>query len=329
MRSGKISESILKRSVLKEIKTKNNNVRSGAGLGCDAAVINCDGPAVTATTTVTLGEEFWGLIGINRVRNDIACMGGRMDSILVNITLPRDFDEQLLKRIMRQTEEICRQYDVQIAGGHTEIFEDVLRPVVSYTGIGTCRYESGRRAVCGQDIILTKWIGMEGAYLLFNYKKDELLARFPHQMLSFIENSPAWLSITEEAYLAKENGAGYVHNLSNGGIFNALWDLSVNADVGIKVDFKRIPVRQEIIEICEYYDINPYQLMSGGSLLITADRNINLAQILCDEGIPAVVIGETTKDHNKLLINEDEVRYLDTPGRDELWKIMDMCRERR
>ena len=40
-------------------------------------------------------------------------------------------------------------------------------------------------------------------------------------------------------------------------------------------------------------------------------------------GIPAVRIGELTEDHDKILKNDDEIRYLDLPQTDELLKIME------
>lgn len=321
MRSGKISESILKRSVLKEIHAKNEDVITGAGVGIDAAVIKCDDSMVCATTTVTLGEGFWGELGIIRVWNDIACMGGRMQAAMVNITLPEDFDEKVLKSIMRQSDEVSKRLGVQIVGGHTEISGQVLKPLVSYTGFGNKMYNSSKKIKPGDKIAITKWIGMEGAYLLTQYKEEELKKRFPAQMIEPVRRMGEWLTIHEEAYLATEHGASFVHNLSNGGVLNGLWELSVRGKCGIRADFKKIPVRQEIIEICELFDLNPYQLLSGGSLLMTIPQGSDTIEAIKEQGIPVCIIGEVTGGNDKILINEDEIRYLDVPARDELWKI--------
>ena len=79
---------------------------------------------------------------------------------------------------------------------------------------------------------------------------------------------------------------------------------------------------QEIIEICEIFDVNPYELESCGALLMTADNGHDIIKILSDAGIKASVIGRTTADHNKILRNDDEVRYLDTPNRDEVYRFI-------
>lgn len=322
MRSGKISESILIRSVLKEIRYKKQNVITGAGIGNDGALIQNDSQVVTATTTVTLGDGYWGLIGVNRVVNDIACMGGVPDGISVNITMPEKFNEKVLKDIMRQTERQCIEHGMQIIGGHTEICNAVNRPVVSYTVIGHREYVISGDIKPEQKIILTKWIGMEGAYLLSQYKRQELRARFNGQLMDFVEQTRLWMSVREEAEIASRSGAVYMHNLSNGGILNALWELAGKGNVGVKADLKKIPVRQEIIEVSEFFNINPYQLLSGGSLMIIVPAESQLEELLIEKGIPAIVIGEVTDSNDKILVNDDEIRYIDASKRDELWKVI-------
>lgn len=323
MHSGKLSESIIKRSVLKEIHAKNPQVISGAGIGRGAAVMAGEGDMAVSTTTVTLGEDYWGVIGINRVANDIACMGGCIRGVLMNVTMPSRFQEKLLKEIMRQSDAVCKEMGLQIIGGHTELSDNVSKPVISYTGVGNRKYRITGKAAPGQQIAVTKWIGMEGAFLMSRYCKESLRQRFPAQMLDFAENCHKWLSVCEEASLAAQNGVSYMHNLSNGGILNALWELSVYDKLGMTVDFKKIPVRQEIIEMCELYRMNPYRLLSGGSLLMTFEPKCGIVSILEEYGIPVSIIGEVTDSNDKILQNEDEVRFIDVTCRDELWKIID------
>lgn len=323
MHSGKLSESIIKRAVLKEIHAKNPQVASGAGIGNGAAVIMTGGAVVTATTTVTLGEGYWGLVGINRVANDIACYGGQIIGVLMNVTMPSKFHEKLLKEIMRQSEAVCKEMGLQIIGGHTELSDTVTKPLISYTGLGSRKYDVSGKVRQGQQIAVTKWIGMEGAFLMRQYKKKELSERFPRQMLDFAKDCGKWLSVQEEADLAAECGVSYMHNLSNGGVLNALWELSVYGKSGMTVDFRKIPVRQEIIEMCEFYNMNPYRLLSGGSLLMTFEPECGIVSMLEKHGIPVVIIGELTDSNDKILFNEDEVRYIDVTCRDELWKLVD------
>ena len=93
-------------------------------------------------------------------------------------------------------------------------------------------------------------------------------------------------------------------------------------NVGLDIDFRSIPVKQEIIELCEMYDINPYKLESDGALLIAADDADTLINLLEKEGIKAAVIGRATDNNDKVINNLDEVRYLDTPQRDEIYRFL-------
>ena len=79
---------------------------------------------------------------------------------------------------------------------------------------------------------------------------------------------------------------------------------------------------QETIEFANHYDIDPYRMRSAGSLLAVTRDAESLIGKLEDNGIPAVRIGELTGDHDKILRNDEEIRYLDLPQPDELLRII-------
>ena len=81
-------------------------------------------------------------------------------------------------------------------------------------------------------------------------------------------------------------------------------------------------MKQETIEICEFFEINPYDLLSGGCLLMAADNGYDLARILEGTGIPAAVIGKTTGSHDRVVINEEERRFLELPKPDEIYRVL-------
>jgi hydrogenase maturation factor len=91
---------------------------------------------------------------------------------------------------------------------------------------------------------------------------------------------------------------------------------------GLEADLKAIPIRQETIEVCEFLGVNPYLLTSAGSALIACDDAEALLQKLSERGINAAVIGHLKEGHEKVLRNDDEMRFLDMPQADELVRIM-------
>ena len=76
---------------------------------------------------------------------------------------------------------------------------------------------------------------------------------------------------------------------------------------------RKIPVRQETIEICEVFGENPYELPSEGCLIMTAENGNALVDALLREGIPAVVVGRTTGGNDRVLYNEGRKQFLNKP----------------
>jgi hydrogenase maturation factor len=113
-----------------------------------------------------------------------------------------------------------------------------------------------------------------------------------------------------------------MHDVTEGGIFGALWEIGAASKVGLEVDLKKVLLKQETVEICEYYDINPYLLISSGCMLMVTNKANLLVDRLKAEGIPAAVIGRITEGNDRIIINEEERRFLEPPKSDELYKVM-------
>ena len=86
-------------------------------------------------------------------------------------------------------------------------------------------------------------------------------------------------------------------------------------------DMKKLSIKQETIEVCEHFRLNPYQLTSVGCMLMVTDKGEELADALTKEGIKASVIGRLTESNDKIISNGEEIRYVDRPAPDELKKI--------
>ena len=52
---------------------------------------------------------------------------------------------------------------------------------------------------------------------------------------------------------------------------------------------------------------------STGSLLLAAEDGNRLVMDLKQQGIPAVVVGKATADNDRVVINEEERRFLEPP----------------
>ena len=311
LRSGKAGENVLDRSVFKRIH----------------AVYNKGEQVTMSADPVTLAVSAIGEYAVYAVVNALSAEKILPVSFRPVILLPPGTEESRLREIMDQISRACASQELVLEGGHTEITSAVTRPVVTgcCTGVPMAgNYTEEPESPCARQIVMTKWAGMEGSCILAQERED-LQKVFPETLLHRMRSLGGLLSVKKEAVICAEEGAHYLTDLSEGGFYAALWRLSKKAQRGLRVDLKSVPVLQETIEIANYFDIDPYRMRSAGSLLAVTDDAERLTARLAESGIYAVRIGELSpdpKDHDKILTNGEEIRYLDLPQPDELLKIM-------
>ena len=209
-------------------------------------------------------------------------------------------------------------------GGHTEVSAVVNQPLVSVTGVGKVKKgeivaTSGLKP--GQDLVVTKWIGLEGSAIVASEKEQELKEKLPSELVETAKSFADLLSVVDDAKVAMKVGVSAMHDVTEGGIFGALWEMAEASGVGLDIDLKKIPIRQETIEICEVYDINPYLLISSGAMLVGTDHGSRLVEELTRAGIHASVIGYAVEGRDRIVRNGDEKRFLEPPKTDELYKV--------
>lgn len=326
MRTGKISENVLKRSVLRLIKNRREEVVKGAEVGGNCAFLswgNTQGMSALSTQMAALPVKNAAYLAVMAACNNLAAEGARAAAVMLSLALPKEAPEDLLKEIMGQAERCCEALQVQIAGGHTEVSPSVQCPVITATAVGEAQEMLYKKKsnVSDMDIVMSKWTGLEGTAVLAGEKEADLLERFPVRLVDKAKKCEEYLSIASEAAIALKSGVYAMHDVRSGGIFGALWELSRKIDVGLTVNLKQIPIRQETIEICEFLGLNPYELLSGGSLLMVTENGGKLKAELENAGIFASVIGRTNGTNDKIIVNQDETRYLTMPAADEIYKF--------
>ena len=328
MKIGKVPEQVLIRSVLNKIKCDREEILIGpaAGQDCAALAIGGDEAFIISSDPITGTSSDVGYYGIHVTVNDLAAAGSEPVAVIFTMLLPEGFEESELRKIIEDAEGCCRDLGIAIAGGHTEITAAVNVPIITVTGIGRMPKDeliSLKQVRPGDELVITKSIALEGTSIIAKEKKKELEERFSPDFVETAANFDKLISVLPESRIAMKQGVHAMHDITEGGIFGALWEMASGSGCGVTCDLKKIPVRQESIEICEYFDINPYMLMSSGSLLIAVPEGTGqtLKEKLEEAGIDGEIIGVMTDSNDKKIINGEEVRYLDRPKSDELYKI--------
>ncbi len=307
MKCGKVSQTVLRRSVLKEIKPEREE----------------NAERLSSINAATAVYDRIGRYAFFKAVNDLAAKGACVDRVLALALFPPDAEEEEIRRAAAEFGALCRQYGIRPVGGHTEISSAVTRPVITVSASGRAADPAyPAKAQAGDSLILTKSIALEGTAILAHIKEKKLKEYFPAFLVERAKQFEESLSVLEEAEIARTAGVHAMQDLSQGGIFGALWEFAETSDIGMEIDLKRIPIRQETVEICDYLDVNPYGLISGGSLLLAAPDGEEVLLRLKEKNISAAIIGRVTKEKGRKLHNDGEVRYLDRSKTDEIFRII-------
>lgn len=187
-----------------------------------------------------------------------------------------------------------------------------------------------KRAAFGDmDIVMTGFAGLHGSVILAYDRSEKLRSRYPasfleeakaqeRQVWQIPEAAPAGKSDGRSTYSFFEKEIKGIYLLSEGGVFAGLWNMGELTGVGLEIYIKKIPIKQETIEICNFFDVNPYQMFSEGSCLLLAENGGRLKKRLAGQGIFSEVIGFTRENNDRVVINGEERRFLERHYKDAL-----------
>jgi hydrogenase maturation factor len=297
---------------------RDTRVIVGPKIGEDAAVIDFGESYLVAKTdpiTFATDEIGWYLICVNS--NDIATMGAVPKWLLTTILLPENrTTEASVRRIMEQINTACNHFGITLCGGHTEITYGLDRPIV----IGQMLGEVGKDklivssgAQAGDDLILTKGLGIEATSIIARECEADLLAKFSPAFLNRAKQyltSPG-ISVLEEAQIAVGTGGVHaMHDPTEGGVATAIHELAHAANLGVVVWQDALLISEETEQLCGELDLNPLGVISSGALLIAADptKSSEIVSAITERDIPSKVIGQLLPPESGCWIEADSQR---------------------
>lgn len=330
MKVGNISQTVYKRSIEKQLnKVREEILYQPSKEEHSIAVCIEEGNAMVSAEATTFGtSREIGIYALSRALNDLLAWRATPLAISLSIMLPVKTSEAFLKQMIETMRLICLQEQVSIAEVKTEVNPTLRQVFVSVRAYGQANPNTIIRtsgAVSGQDIVLCGTIGLEGVLRILDEKQVELQERF---IPAFLRKAKAHKENLTQFHLGKalaDLDITAIHQIGSGGILAALWNLAEASDIGLVVERAKMSIDQETVEICEYYNVNPYSMTSAGSFLIVTQNGEALVDQLAKEGIRASRLGITTKEKARVITSGEEKRYLDRPAPDELmcwWQRM-------
>lgn len=173
----------------------------------------------------------------------------------------------------------------------------------------------------GQDLVVAGYAGLAGTVLLIKKKRQELEQWFLPAYLDEIircydDEKPADPAACIIPGVTEWEASG------EGGILKTIWDLSGAYEAGIRFFQRKIPIRQETIEICERLEVNPYRLFSADCYLLVSQNGGQTVEYLNGRNTAAGVIGIITQSHAIEMPGSKTTGYLERPRPDEINKFI-------
>lgn len=256
--------------------------------------------------------------------NALAAKGASAKGILLSFDLPVWMEEKEFENILMEAARAGKEQMLPISNIQVQTIPSLTHMLVHATVIGYME-EMRPSGVPGEfrnaDIVAAGCVGLAGSLQILSEKERELGRYFQQAFLNSLKQHKCEIFAADMIGRAYRAEAG-IWQAGAGGILAALWNMGETLGVGMELDIKKFPILQETIEVCEQYDVNPYLLTSAGTMIFVLQGGERLAEELRREGYRVAVIGHTIRRNERVLRNGEDIRYLDRPAADEIWKIL-------
>ena len=338
---GTLSDLIMKRSVLKHLKKRTKLMPAGPQSGSDFTVyknmITVNGAADSILLKDIEGISAASLAFI-RARNHLSLAfpminNEKEDSctMMIDMILGGECKEEVIRKEMNLLTNLAAKNGYTIIGGNTRYLGDgddysvsiILNRILKEDDV--CKNATWNMKIQpGDKLIMAGTTGMLGSTLLKMNYKEELEKRFSKSYIDTMGYSFDTNDISPMSEIVLDN-AIRMHDISNGGVYAAIYQMTDAADLGINIIHENIPIEQPVVEISEFFGINPYKLLGTGALLVAVrDEEAEiLLEKLHESGYMASIIGEFTKGKDMIIGSlKYKMRRVITPyDRDELAAI--------
>lgn len=329
LKIGKLDSDLLKRIVFEKITCRREEVITRPGIGEDCAVVdfgsyNC----VMSTDPITAAVSEIGNLAIHITCNDIASNGVEPLGIMIAAMLPEGTTEDDIENIMEQAGKTAAELNVEIIGGHTEITGAVNKPVIVSTAIGRGPKDSlndGSLMKEGDKILLTKRAGLEGAGIIASDLEAQLMEVLTEEELAEAKGFLKEVSVVKEGVAAGKIGTHGMHDVTEGGVFGAVWEMCQVADLGCEIYQDEIPVDPVTVKIANHFGIDYLRLISSGCMIIiaAAEKADKIQEVVSAEGVEICCIGNIkAKEFGVKARKGEELYDIAPPESDELYRAV-------
>ncbi len=275
--------------------------RAGQPLN-DAAVITLGGVRVAfSTDSFTVSPLFFpggdiGSLAVHGTVNDVAMMGGEPRFLSLAIVVEEGFPTADLHRLVQSVAEAAKRCGVDVVTGDTKVVERgaVDGLFINTTGLGVV-YEQAdidpARVGLGDAVLINGTIADHGVAVMCAREELDVGGEIRSDSAPVADIVGKLIEVLGDRVHA-------LRDPTRGGLAATLNEIAGQADVMIRLDESTLPMKPQVVGVCEILGLNPLQVACEGKFLAfvdgaAADNALAIMKSVTN-GEQAAIIGEVT-----------------------------------
>jgi hydrogenase maturation factor/predicted fused transcriptional regulator/phosphomethylpyrimidine kinase len=330
--NGKVNDDFFQKSVLPFTGDLKPEVVIGPHMGVDAAILKLGDQYMAIAEdpifpSMTMTADDFAYVTVHIGASDVAVMGIEPRFMTYSLLLPPETEESYVEELIKSISKYAHELGISIVGGHTGYYGAVVVPTIGGITVwgASEEYISPMGAQIGDDVLITKGAAIEAGALLGYEHKDFLSKVVDPSLVQKAAERIKEVSVVKDAHIAAMVGGVHaMHDATEGGVKRGLWEIAQASGKGMLIDQSKIFVPEDIAALCDYLKLNPLEIISEGTLVLTCtpEKTAELRAALEAQGIESAIIGKVTPPEEGCYILDEGKKYeLIPPSIDKFWDV--------
>ncbi|MEM2118411.1 MAG: AIR synthase-related protein [Candidatus Bathyarchaeia archaeon] len=285
--------------------------------GFDSGVHLLDNKYLVVSTDPCIGvpEKWFGWLLVHYAASDVALFGAKPEFCTINLLGASSTKPETFYNIMSQACKAADELKIAVVTGHTGTYQGLSTLVGVCTAYGTIEKEkliTPGGAKPEDHILCVKPIGLEIAVnfaLTHKALAERLFGETRTRELSELVTTQS--CVKEALILAEIGGVHAMHDATEGGLTAALNEMAEASKVGFKINFEKIPIKNEVKTLCEWFKLSDEQMLSMSStgtilVAVSPEAKDKVQKELHAKGIEANFLGVFTKKPRRILVKDEK-----------------------
>ncbi len=331
---GKISRAFFENVIAHRLGARRKDVTKGPANGVDVGVVRLPGGRAMISTTDPIyivppyGWERAAWFAFHILASDLATAGVAPQYATMDWNLPMDIEDGQIEAMLKVMDREAKKYGTAIVTGHTGRYEGCNYPMVggaTFLAVTPANgWVTADMSRPGNRLLVTKTAALEATAILANTFGGITATHLSSENTKRAQDLFESMSTVDDALTAvsaaglRKDGVWAMHDATEGGVRNAIWEMSQSSGLGVDVDLTKVPVDPAVAEVCQVFGMAALDAISEGTLLLAVhpDSSERVIAKLKRKGILAVDIGAFAKRGGPC---RDRGAVFGPPERDPFW----------